>query len=112
MTSERSVRYPDFAVYDHDEAAYSCDDRDLMTNPLVVVHVLSDPDRTDRLAHEYWHVPSLRSLLLIDHKRERTRVLTRGIDGGWNDVDNGEAADIAIPALNLTIPHSEIFARD
>jgi hypothetical protein len=31
---------------------------------------------------------------------------------GWNEQAYGDPVDLALPTLNIIIPHEEIFARD
>ena len=110
MTGTHSVRHPDVAIYEHREATHTYGDRDLMSDPLVVGHVLSDPVRTARMVAEYRQIETLRSLVLVNHEQHTVRHLHR-IDTGtpWTDET---VIDLELPSLALTIPHTEIFARD
>ena len=57
-----------------------------VTNPVLVVEVLSDSteayDRGEKFAH-YRRVPSLREVVLVSQREPRIEVFTRSDDGSW-----------------------------
>ena len=115
-TNAGSVRYPAVRVPcgpagPADDASRAVDD------PCVLVEILSPStaalDRGVKL-DEYRALASVDTILLVDPEAERVRVVQRtGRDpDGWSDVDHIRPHDVPLPALGVTIPHAEMFARD
>ena len=114
QTRDRSIRYPDVSVYcgrngpaDDDEKAFD--------NPRVLFEVLSaGTARTDlRIKlEEYKELPSVDTIVFIDIATERLRIVQRTGPKGWSDVIHTEPTNVALPSLDITIGHEEIFARD
>jgi Uma2 family endonuclease len=77
--------YPDVTVVcgprEHDP-----DDEHAVTNPTLIVEVLSrsteEYDRGDKFEH-YKHLPSLREYVLVSHRERSVEVFARGADGAW-----------------------------
>lgn len=113
-TGQRSVRFPDVAVYARDqEPVASRGDRDLMADPMLAVHVRTlDASESDRLLAEYQAGAAMQAIMLVDHERETARLIQRTITGAWVAELIGAGGEAVIHCLGLTIPHSEIFARD
>ena len=111
-THDLSIRYPDISVFcgqDRDEQATSFSD------PKVLIEILSaGTARTDlRIKFdEYKAIDSVDTIVFVDIAIERLRIVQRTAAHGWSDVSHDDAVDSPLPALNLTIPHAEIFARD
>jgi Uma2 family endonuclease len=112
-THDLSIRYPDVSVFCNarrgDEQAKSFDD------PKVLIEVLSaGTARTDlRIKFdEYKAIDSVDTIVFVDIAAERLRIVQRTAAHGWSDVSHDDAVDLPLPALDLTIPHAEIFARD
>lgn len=112
-TAERSVRYPDLTI-DCGTPSDAPEDR-ILREPRVIIEVLSPSTRRSdegaKLA-EYRSLPSVDTIALIDPETERCRVLQRTGPSAWSDVTYTGPAAIELPSLNVTIPHTEIFARD
>ncbi len=105
-----AIVYPDVFV--------TCDPEDLQTDlifrsPLVIVEVLSPStqayDRSPKFAL-YRRLPSLREYILIDPDTRRVEAFRVGADGLWVLHDMSEAAAMAIPAIDASIPLAEVFA--
>jgi hypothetical protein len=111
-SAARSVRYPDLAVYASSTDAAETGQRLWLDDPLVALHVLPTArfDR-NRLIDEYRRLPSMTSIVLIDFETELSRVVQRTGAMQWTDTTSA-GGDIALPLLDLTIPHAEIFATD
>lgn len=110
-THDLSVRYPDVTV-DCGAAGDSGTDITLSA-PLIVIEILSPSTRDVDLRvkkEEYRAIPSVDTIVFIDPEDESVMVSQRN-DTGWGDTWPMQA-DVTLPALNLTIPHTEIFARD
>ncbi len=83
--------------------------------PRLVVEVLSpstrDFDMYGKL-DEYKRVPSLWHILLIDPDAPQATLWSRGADGDWTHETSRELeAVIPLPALDLTLPLAELYAR-
>ena len=106
-----SVRYPDVSV---DCGSPSDRDDDLVLSaPKALFEVLSPSTRDRDLRvkkEEYRAIPTVDTIVFLDPDDQTVSVSQR-IPGGWSDTEFG-AVDVVLPALNLTIPHAEIFARD
>ncbi len=109
-----SVRLPDVAVFcGKNDPAF--DVAKAFTDPRVLFEVLSGSTaRTDLTVklEEYKALPSVDTIVFVDIAAERLRVLQRTGPRAWADVTHDDPVDLALPALDLTLPHAEIFARD
>lgn len=113
-TSSHSVRRPDIAVYFGRKGPEYDDDR-VGDDPRVIFELLSDGTaRTDLRTKldEYRAMPSIDTIVFVDIAVERLRVVQRTGPNGWSDDSFVEPSDLALPTLNLVIPHAEIFVRD
>lgn len=83
----------------------------LITNPTVIIEVLShateEYDRGDKFAH-YALLPSLRQYVMVSQDRRQVEVLTRG-ESGWQP-DSFPGPRIAIGSLGIELPLDEIYA--
>jgi len=79
------------------------EDDNAVTNPTVIVEVLSKSteayDRGDKFAH-YKSVPSIRQVVFVGYREPAIEVWTRGGDGTWAPVvaREGEVAELAVGA--------------
>nr|WP_274705328.1 hypothetical protein [Sphingomonas sp. H160509] len=60
---------------------------------------------------EYRAIDSIDTLAFVDVDAEALSVHQR-IEGGWIETLFSTSLHLVIPSLGLTIPNSEIFARD
>jgi len=114
QTLDISIRYPDVSVY-CERAGREHDDATAFDDPRVIFEVLSaGTARTDLgvKLDEYKALPSVDTIVFVDIASERLRVVQRTGPGGWNEQSYDDPADVALPALDITLPHDEIFARD
>ncbi|MGY2733003.1 Uma2 family endonuclease [Sphingomonas sp. UYP23] len=115
QTDDRTVRLPDVSVYCNNPAAPENAHKKLLGDPQVVFEVLSPSsfayDQKVKLA-EYCALAGTREVILVDPAEERIHVVQRTPAGGWTADWLGPDEDVTIASLNLTIPRSEIFARD
>lgn len=112
-TRDLSIRYPDVSVYAGRGDA-SNDNRKAFDDPRIVFEVLSDGTaRTDLRVklEEYKELPSVDTIVFVDIGTERLRVVQRTGPTGWSETLYQEPVDVALPALDLTVTHGEIFAR-
>lgn len=77
-------------------------DRHTVTNPTLVVEVLSPSsaayDRGEKLEH-YKQIPALREVVLVAHDEQLIEVWRRGDDGAWSrrEVRSGSLALTSVP---------------
>lgn len=113
-TAERTIRFPDVSVHSGNPTAPENDRKRLLGDPVLIVEILSPStesyDQKVKLA-EYRELPGTSDILLIDPEGERVRHVRRTATG-WVDEWLPVGADVALPALAITLPHAEIFARD
>jgi len=111
QTHERGVRYPDVSI---DCGSIGDQDTDkLLRNPRVIIEILSPSTRDVDLRikrAEYRDLEEVATIAFIDPTAQTVSVSQRG-DGNWVETLFARS-DIDLPALNLSIPHDEIFARD
>jgi Uma2 family endonuclease len=113
-TRDHSVRYPDLSVYCGRNGAKD-DNAKAFDDPRVIFEVLSaGTARTDLRVKldEYKALPSVDTIVFVDIATERLRIIQRTGPSGWTDIAYDAPTDVALPALDVTIPHAEIFARD
>jgi Uma2 family endonuclease len=84
------------------------DDPQAVTNPTVIVEVLSrsteEYDRGDKFEH-YKHIPSLREYVLVSHRERSVEVWTHGADDAWvcSVSRDGEVAHLASIGARLDV---------
>lgn len=102
-----NIRCPDLLV----DCGPGRPDEYAAAEPVVVVEVLSPATRAfdqTRTLEEYRAVPTIRHMLVLDPEAPRAQLHSRGGDGRWAwTLLLGEAAEIALPALDLTLPLGE-----
>ena len=114
-TGERSIRYPDVSVYCDNPSARENDFEKLIGDPRIIFEVLSPStekhDERTKLP-EYRELAGVQAIILINPRDETIRVVAR-LDGpNWADVTLDPGADLALEALNIVLPRTEIFSRD
>ncbi len=114
QVSETEVRYPDISIYcnlPRDDVA----DARALSNPVVLIEVLSPSTTTldqGTKLEEYRRIASVQTIAFVDPINEMCRVMQRSSANGWDDHMFSGRGGIPLPALDLVIPHDEIFARD
>jgi Uma2 family endonuclease len=112
-TGEASIRFPDVSVYCKDAPPPAEPHEKLLGDPKVIFEVLSPStasnDQITKL-HEYRALPGTDTIVFVDPAHERLRVIHREnhAEADWLPV----GADLILPTLTVTIPHSEIFSSD
>ncbi len=94
-------------------SAYRNGNKHVITNPIVVVEVLSpstEPkDRGEKFIR-YQQIESLRSYLLVSQTEPRVELFERGENGHWDyTMVAGLDSMIAVPSLGITLALSEIY---
>lgn len=98
--------YPDVTIV-HGRPERDSDDPNAVTNPTVIVEVLSDSteeyDRGDKFDH-YRRIPSLQQYVLVSHRDHEIEVWTRGTDG-WtvSTSHQGERAELDSIGAHLVV---------
>ena len=118
LTSDMRIRtrsgrsfYPDGSVV-CGRPTFHDDARDLLTNPTVVIEVLSDSseayDRGEKFDH-YETIPELREYVLASQKAPRIEVFTRQGDDAWvrRVYGPGQRAVLAAIAGAVTLPSAK-----
>ena len=114
LTHDLSIRYPDVSVFCN-RADPANDDAKAFDDPRILFEVLSaGTARTDLRVKldEYKALDSVDTIVFVDIASERLRIVQRTGPHAWQDESYDGPVDPRFPALNLVIPHDEIFARD
>jgi Uma2 family endonuclease len=113
-THDLSIRFPDVSVF-CGKGGEEFDDDVKDDSPRALFEVLSKGTaRTDLRVklEEYKALPSVDTIIYVDIGTERVRVVQRTGPTSWADTQYEEPYDISLPALDVTLTHEEIFARD
>ena len=111
QTREMGVRYPDVTIDCGGPEDAAGDVR--LTNPKIVIEILSPSTRDYDLQvkrAEYRDLASVNTIVFIDLE-DRTLLVHQRVEHGWHELLQQDG-DLRLPAIGLTIPHAEIFARD
>lgn len=86
-----------------------------LTAPTAVIEVLLPSTTTfdqGTMLEEHERVPSIRTIAFVDPVEEMCRTVERTSETGWLDHIFSGRDGIAIPTIDLAIPHEEIVAGD
>lgn len=111
-TLRGTFRYPDVTVT-CGPRRYHGRGRSVITNPLVVVEVLSDStaatDHGEKL-REYQMLESLHHYLIVSQREPRIELYTRKDDDHWDyQAVEGLGATLTLTALSVTLALTEIY---
>ncbi len=116
IAHKQTYRYPDVTVF-CDDPIYREGRTDTLTNPVLLVEVLSPSttgiDHTDKLA-EYTRLDSLQAYLLISQDEPKVEVYQRHTEGQWlYYYVTGLEAEIVIPMSGgeITLLLSQLYRR-
>jgi Uma2 family endonuclease len=106
--------YPDVMVICGERAFYD-GRRDVVTNPILIVEVLSDSteayDRGDKFRH-YRRLESLRAYLLLSQDQMQAELFLRQPDGTWSLSSYEDAADaIALSPIEAELSLAEVYDK-
>ncbi|MCC6998922.1 MAG: Uma2 family endonuclease [Deltaproteobacteria bacterium] len=97
--------YPDVTVVCGPRELHP-DDENAVTNPTLLVEVLSPStegyDRGDKFEH-YKSMPSLRQYVLVSQRERRVEVWTRGEDGDWQARTTTDGEVARLDAIDCTL---------
>ena len=89
------------------------DDAQAVTNPTLIVEVLSrsteEYDRGDKFEH-YKRLASLREYVLVSHREHIVEVWTRGSDDTWTKSVSGDGAVARLGSIDAHLDVSELYA--
>jgi Uma2 family endonuclease len=95
------------------EATTAPDDPDAVTNPTLLIEVLSPSteayDRGQKAAH-YRRIASLRAYLLVAQDAPRIELFVRRERGRWEFIEAGVGESIVLDSVGLTLAVDELFA--
>jgi Uma2 family endonuclease len=110
QATERAT-YPDLSVVCGKDLRAS-DDPDAITNPVVIVEVLSPTteraDRGEKFAH-YQRIPSLQEYVLISQDSPRIEVFRRQ-GASWLLTISEAGAQVSLSSLDVTLSVDEVYA--
>jgi Uma2 family endonuclease len=114
VESARLGAYPDVMAI-CGERQFLDDRRDVITNPTLVVEVLSDSteayDRGDKFAY-YRSIPSLRAYLLLSQQRVSAELFLRQPSGDWLlSVYTDPSDRIPLAALDTELSLAEVYDK-
>lgn len=114
IAAGRAYLYPDAMVI-CGSLHYAEGQRDMITNPTVIVEVLSDSterwDRAGKFA-KYRQVESLRECVLVSQDEISIEWFTRAEHGEWiYRVASGPESTCHLDSLNVTLSLSEIYSK-
>ena len=107
--------YPDVSVVCGDPERSEQDVRAL-TNPILLIEVLSDSNASyDRGAkfHYYSELPSLREYILVEQHEQKVETRYRSSPNERWQMEwfSGEGAEVHLRSLDLTLPMTELYRR-
>jgi Uma2 family endonuclease len=89
------------------------EDDDTVTNPRVVVEVLSDStekfDRGLKMSH-YRQIPTLGAAVLVSQREQRIEVWEREVEETWAVRASGPGETVAIGCIDCSLPVNEVYS--
>jgi len=122
LTGDMRIRVPATGLYTYADVVAVCGEPaladghfDTLTNPAVLIEVLSpstqDYDRGTKFVH-YRTLDSLREYLLVSQDRPRVEQYTRQEDGNWLLSEKADlAATVILPSIGCQLAMAEIYDR-
>jgi Uma2 family endonuclease len=110
-------------LYTYPDASLVCGPRDIqtlsgldtLTNPTLIVEVLSKSTEAYDLGVKFDHyraIPSLLQYLLLRQDRPRAYLYRRQADGSWVlTTADGLTASIVLPEMGVTLPLADLYAK-
>ncbi len=114
IASKKSYRYPDITVF-CGEPAYVQGRTDTITNPVVLIEVLSPGtalrDRNEKL-EEYLQIESLHAYLLVSQDEAKAERFMRNEAGEWiYSIVTGLTGEITLPEIGCTLALSKLYHK-
>ena len=119
--SDVRVRIPETGLSTYPDVTIVCgeletapEDKDAVTNPIVLVEVLSDSteayDRGAKAAH-YRRIPSLREYVLVAQAEPRIEVQRRSEGGRWELLEARPGETIELASLGVRLDVAAVYAN-
>jgi Uma2 family endonuclease len=103
--------YPDVSVV-CGKLETDAEDPHAITNPILLVEVLSDStearDRGEKAAH-YRHIPSLREYVLVSQRQRRVEVYRRNEARRWELFEYGEGETAELASVGCGVAVDEVY---
>jgi len=103
--------YPDVSVV-CGQADRDVDDPNAITNPVVLVEILSssteDYDRGEKLDH-YKRIPAVREIVLVGHDSHRVDLVQRQTDGTWMLRTAGDGESVNLESIGCVLAVDDIY---
>jgi len=107
--------YPDISIVRGEAELIGHDEETTLTNPVVLVEVLSDSTRDYDRGEKfelYRSIPTLRHYLLIEQRMARVEHRWRNETGGWaNETRSALDQSVTLPDLGAELPLARIYER-
>ena len=88
------------------------DDPHAVTNPTLIVEVLSpsteDYDRGDKFEH-YKRLPSLKQYVLVSHREHRIEVWSRAAGDSWTQAIGGDGDKAGLTSIHASLDIQELY---
>lgn len=112
IPSKKSFLYPDALVISG-QPEYWEDRKDTITNPMIIVEVLSDAtEKFDffQKFYLYQEIPSFREFIIVSQKQEAIEQWYKSGENTWtkSNVDSNDGV-LKIKSIDIEIPLSEIY---
>lgn len=104
--------YPDLLIVGG-TPEYAAENRNTLTNPKVVIEILSDDteryDRTTKFRH-YKQLPSVQEYVLVSQNEPLVERFTRQADGSWAQTDVvGPDATMTLATVPASVPLADVY---
>ncbi len=103
--------YPDGYVV-CGKIAWDLEDRDAVTNPTLILEVLSEStegyDREGKFKH-YRSLPSLREYVLVSYREPLIETHVRNADGSWSTTFAGPGETLELRSVDAQIPVDAVY---
>lgn len=110
QATDRST-YPDVTVV-YGKREVASDDTNAVTNPILLVEVLSEgteaDDRGEKFAH-YQRLPSLKEYVLVSQQTHRVEVFSCSDDNVWRYSAYGEGDSARLEALGVSLEIASLY---
>lgn len=118
FTSDLRVRVLETGLATHPDVSVVCgalkrdpEDNNTVTNPVVIVEVLSPStqryDREEKAAH-YRRIPSLATYVLISQEEQRLEVFSRNTDGSWT-LREARSGAMDLSAISCSLAVADVY---
>lgn len=119
FTSDLRVRVPETGLCTYPDLSIVCgplvrdpEDRNTVTNPTVLVEVLSPSteryDRGEKFEH-YQKIPSLQDYVLVSVLTQKVEVFSRNADGSWRYTRSGPGEQAQVPSVGVTLSVDALY---